>query len=336
MKTETHPLTPVMQLSRRASLLAPLLALALTAVAPVVATAQAWPSKPIKIIVPFPPGGTSDPMARIIGQKLGEILGQSFVVENKAGAGTTIGTADVARAPADGYTLLLTPAPFVITQYVYPKLPYDGKKDFTPIGLIQTTPTVLVVNPKLGVRTPAELLQLVRSRPGKITFGTPGVGTLPHLIGELLNMQAGLNMVHVPYKGGAPALNDLLAGVVDMAIMTPLIRETVQSGKLVAIGTTSLRRTPSTPDWPTLAETVVPGFEALAWFGLMARSNTPPDILKKLSAAMQEALQDPVVRQRIAASGDVPLGSAQEFQDFLNREHDRWERTVKTAAIKPE
>jgi tripartite-type tricarboxylate transporter receptor subunit TctC len=275
-------------------------------------------------------------MARIIGQKLGDILGQSFVVENKAGAGTTIGTAEVARAPADGYTLLLAPAPFVITQYVYPKLPYDGKKDFTPIGLIQTTPTVIVVNPKLGVRTPAELLQLVRSKPGRITFGTPGAGTLPHLIGELLNMQAGLNMVHVPYKGGAPALNDLLAGVVDMAIMTPLIRDTVQSGKLVAIGTTALKRTSSTPDWPTLAETVLPGFEALAWFGLMARSNTPPDILKKLSAAMQEALQDPVVRQKIAASGDVPLGTTQEFQDFLNREHDRWERTVKQAAIKPE
>lgn len=333
---KTHAPNRPSTLSRRASFVTPLLAAACLALAPLTVSGQAWPSKPIKIIVPFPPGGTSDPMARIIGQKLGEILGQSFVVENKAGAGTTIGTAEVARAPADGYTLLLAPAPFVITQYVYPKLPYDGKKDFTPIGLIQTTPTVIVVNPKLGVRTPAELLQLVRSKPGRITFGTPGAGTLPHLIGELLNMQAGLNMIHVPYKGGAPALNDLLAGVVDMAIMTPLIRDTVQSGKLVAIGTTALKRTSSTPDWPTLAETVVPGFEALAWFGLMARSNTPPDILKKLSAAMQEALQDPVVRQKIAASGDVPLGTTQEFQEFLNREHDRWERTVKQAAIKPE
>lgn len=323
-------------LFQRAAFIAPLLAAAWLALVPQTASGQAWPTKPIKIIVPFPPGGTSDPMARIIGQKLGEILGQSFVVENKAGAGTTIGTAEVARAPADGYTLLLAPAPFVITQYVYPKLPYDGKKDFTPIGLIQTTPAVIVVNPKLGVRTPAELFQLIRSKPGRITFGTPGVGTLPHLIGELLNMQAGLNMAHVPYKGGAPALNDLLAGVVDMAIMTPLIRDTVQSGKLVAIGTTSLRRTSSTPDWPTLAETVVPGFEALAWFGLMARSNTPPDILKKLSAGMQEALQDPLVRQKIGASGDVPLGTTQEFQDFLNREHDRWGHLVKQAAIKPE
>ena len=332
----THQQTLAKKLSRRVTLLAPLLVVALAAAAPLNASAQAWPTKPIRIIVPFPPGGASDPMARIIGQKLGEKLGQSFVVENKAGAGTTIGIAEVAKAPADGYTLLLAPAPFVITQYVYPKLPYDGKKDFVPIGLIQTTPTVIVVNPKLGVRTPAEFLQLVRSKPGKITYGTPGPGTLPHLIGELLSMQAGVSMLHVPYKGGGPALNDLLAGVVDMSILTPLIRDTVQSGKLVAIGTTSLHRTPSTSDWPTLAETAVPGFEALAWFGLMARNGTPPEILKKLSTGLQEALQDPTVRQQIAASGDVPTGSTQEFTDLLIREHERWERTVKKAGLRLE
>jgi tripartite-type tricarboxylate transporter receptor subunit TctC len=322
-------------LARRASLLVPLL-LALAAIAPSSVLAQAWPSKPVRIIVPFPPGGASDPMARIVAQKLSEKLGQPFVVENKAGAGTTIGTAEVAKAPADGYTLLLAPAPFVITQYVYPKLPYDGKKDFTPIGLIQTTPTVIVVNPKLGVRTPAEFLQLVRSKPGKITYGTPGMGTLPHLIGELLNQEAGVKMVHVPYKGGGPALTDLLAGTIDMSIMTPLVRNMVDSGKLVAIGTTSLHRTPSTPEWPTLAETAVPGFEALAWFGLVARSGTPPEILKKLSTALQEALQDPAVRHQIAESGDVPKGSVEEFTQLLNREHVRWERTVRQAGIKPE
>lgn len=336
MNTTTPNPTSFATAALTTSLLVPMLALTLCAVAPGTASAQAWPTKAIKIVVPFPPGGASDPMARIIGQKLSEKLGQSFVVDNKAGAGTTIGIAEVAKAAADGYTLLLAPAPFVITQYVYPRLPYDGKKDFAPIGLIQTTPTVIVVNPKLGVKTPEEFLQLVRSKPGQITYGTPGSGTLPHLIGELLNMQAGVRMLHVPYKGGGPALTDLLAGIVDMSILTPLIRDTVRSGKLVAIGTTSLRRTPSTPDWPTMAETALPGFEALAWFGLMARSGTPPDILKRLSTGLQEGLQDPAVRQQIAASGDVPTGSTQEFVDLLNREHDRWERTVRQAGIKPE
>ena len=303
---------------------------------PSFAQPDSYPTKPITIVIAYPPGGSTDLTGRVVANALAKSLNATVVVENVGGAGGAIGAQRVLNAAPDGYTLLVGANNEVaINRLVSSNVKYHWQ-DFTPIGLIQTTPTVIVVNPKLGVRTPAELLQLVRSKPGGITFGTPGVGTLPHLIGELLNMQAGLNMIHVPYKGGAPALNDLLAGVVDMAIMTPLIRDTVQSGKLVAIGTTALKRTSSTPDWPTLAETVVPGFEALAWFGLMARSNTPPDILRKLSAAMQEALQDPVVRQKIAASGDVPLGTTQEFQDFLNREHDRWERTVKQAAIKPE
>ena len=218
------------------------------------AQTQSWPTKPVRIIVPFPPGGASDPLARIVAQKLGEQLGRNFVVENKAGAGTTIGTAEVAKSTPDGYTLLLAPAPFAITQFVYAKLPYDGKKDLVPIGLVQTTPTVVVANPALGARTPQEFMELARKQPGKITYGTPGEGTLPHLIGEMLNLQAGIKLLHVPYKGGGPAQNDLLAGHIDSSILTPMVRDLVKAGKLVVIGTTALTPTPSTADWPTFAQ----------------------------------------------------------------------------------
>ena len=300
------------------------------------AQTQSWPTKPVRIIVPFPPGGASDPLARIVAQKLGEQLGRSFVVENKAGAGTTIGTAEVAKSAPDGYTLLLAPAPFAITQFVYAKLPYDGKKDLVPIGLVQTTPTVVVANPALGARTPQEFMELARKQPGKITYGTPGEGTLPHLIGEMLNLQAGIKLLHVPYKGGGPAQNDLLAGHIDSSILTPMVRDLIKAGKLVVIGTTSLTPTPSTADWPTFAQSGLPGFESLAWFGLMAPAGTPPEIVAKLSQNLQLALKNPETRAQIAQSGDVPEGTQAEFSALLQREYQRWERTVKAAGIKQE
>jgi len=257
-------------------------------------------------------------------------------VENKAGAGTTIGTAEVAKSAPDGYTLLLAPAPFAITQFVYAKLPYDGKKDLVPIGLVQTTPTVVVANPALGARTPQEFMELARKQPGKITYGTPGEGTLPHLIGEMLNLQAGIKLLHVPYKGGGPAQSDLLAGHIDSSILTPMVRDLIKAGKLVVIGTTSLTPTPSTADWPTFAQSGLPGFEALAWFGLMAPAGTPPEIVAKLSQNLQMALKNPETRAQIAQSGDVPEGTQAEFAALLQREYQRWERTVKAAGIKQE
>jgi tripartite-type tricarboxylate transporter receptor subunit TctC len=322
--------------SRRRLALAVALGSALAMAMPSPVCAQTWPSRPIRIIVPFPPGGAGDPLARIIGQRLSEQLGQPFVVENRGGAGGTIAFAEVARAPADGYTLLLAPAPFAITPFVYAKLPYDAKKDFVPVGLIQTTPTVVVVRPSLGVQTLGQFLELARKQPGKISFGTPGDGSLPHLIGEMINQQAGVKLLHVPYKGGGPALNDLLAGAIDSNIVTPLIRGMVKEGKLVAIGTTSLARTPSTKDWPTFSESGLPGFEALAWFGLVARSSTPPEVVSKLSENLQLALKNPETRAQIAQSGDVAEGTQAEFASLLQREYARWERTVKAAGIKPE
>ena len=299
--------------------------------------AQSWPSRPVRVIVPFPPGGASDALARTVAQKMGEQLGQTFVVENKPGAASTIGIAEAAKAPADGYTLLLAAAPFVITQYVYPKLAYDGRKDFVPLGLLQTTPTLLVVHPSLGAGSVSEFLNMARARPGQISYATPGSGSLPHLIGELLKLQTGVDLLHVPYKGGGPALADLLAGHANSAFLSPIeVNAHVKSGKLVALAATSMKRTPGLPAIPTLSESGISDFESLAWFGFMTRAGTPPDVLAKLSEHLQRALKSAEVHQKIAQSGDVPAGTVQEFAELLSREHSRWEKTVRNANIKPE
>ena len=299
--------------------------------------AQVWPAKPVRVVVPFPPGGASDALARMVAQKMGEQLGQTFVVENKPGAASTIGIAEAARAAADGYTILMAAAPFVITQYVYPKLPYEARRDFVPLGLLQTTPTLLVVNPALGAATLADFLKMAKAKPGQISYATPGAGSLPHLIGELLKLQTGVDLLHVPYKGGGPALVDLLAGHANSAFLSPIeVNAHLKSGKLLALAATSVKRTPGLAAIPTLAESGVTDFESLAWFGFMARAGTPPEVLAKLSEQLQRALQSPEVRDKIAQSGDVPAATVQEFADLLAREHVRWERTVKAANIKPE
>jgi len=300
-------------------------------------SAQTWPSKPVRVIVPFPPGGASDALARTVAQKMSEQLGQPFLVDNKPGAASTIGIAEAAKTPADGYTILMAAAPYVITQYVYPKLSYDVRKDFVPLGLLQTTPTLLVVNPALGVNSMADFLKLAKSKPGQVSYATPGGGSLPHLIGELFKQQAGIDLVHVPYKGGGPALADLLAGHVNSSFLSPIeVNAHTKSGKLIALGASSLKRTPALAALPTFAEAGVTDFEALAWFGFVGRQGTPPEVLAKLSEHLQRALKSPEIRDKIAQSGDVPAGTVQEFAELLGREHGRWERTVKAANIKPE
>ena len=300
-------------------------------------SAQTWPSKPVRVIVPFPPGGASDALARTVAQKMSEQLGQPFLIDNKPGAASTIGIAEAAKTPADGYTILLAAAPYVITQYVYPKLSYDVRKDFVPLGLLQTTPPLLVVNPALGVNTMADFLKLAKSKPGQISYATPGGGSLPHLIGELFKQQAGIDLMHVPYKGGGPALADLLAGHVNSSFLSPIeVNAHTKSGKLIALGASSLKRTPALAALPTFAEAGVTDFEALAWFGFVGRQGTPPEVLAKLSEHLQRALKSPEIHDKIAQSGDVPAGTVQEFAELLSREHGRWERTVKVANIKPE
>ncbi len=310
---------------------------AVAALPALAAHAQAWPAKPVRVIVPFPPGGASDALARAVSAKLAEQLGQNFLVENKPGAASTIGIAEAARAPADGYTILLAAAPYVITQYVYPKLSYDVRRDFVPLGLLQTTPLVLVTHPGLGASTPADFLRLAKARPGQIGYATPGNGSLPHLVGELFKAQAGIDLLHVPYKGGGPAVADLLAGHVQTAFLSPIeVDAHLKSGKLVAIASTATKRTPGLSSMPTLSESGVPDFEALAWFGFVTRSGTPPDIVAKLSDNLVKALQSPDVRAKVAQTGDVPQGTAAEFSELLQREHARWERTVKVAKVTPE
>jgi len=232
------------------------------------AIAQPYPNRPIKMIVPFAPGGATDIIARTVAQKLSDRVGQPVVVENKPGAGTTVGNAEVAKARPDGYTLLFAPTPFVISQVVYPTLPYDPRKDFAPVSLLATSPFILVTNASITARNVGELVAQAKAKPGSLTFCSAGNGTVPHLAGELFKLRAGVDIVHVPYKGGGPAIVDLVGGQVNMMFATPIeVAQHVQSGKLRVLATTSLKRLPAFADVPTLDESGYPGFEVASFFG---------------------------------------------------------------------
>ena len=301
-----------------------------------VAFAQGFPSKPVRFIVPFAPGGQSDVVARTVGQKLSERWGQPVIIENKPGAATTLGADFVAKAPADGYTILLAPAPFVITQYAYPKLPYDSRKDFTPVTLLVTNPLVAVVNPtRLPVKTFAEFVAAVKKEPGKISYGTPGNGSLPHLAVELFGVQSGTSALHVPYKGGGPAVVDLVGGQISFMFASPLeVMPHVKAGRLLTLGVTSDKRVSYWPDVPTLKEAGHKEYEAYAWFGVVAPAATPRDIVAKLNADIVAVLKSPDVSERLAAQGtDVAATTAEEFGRFLAAEHVRWSAAVKAANV---
>ena len=306
------------------------------AVASFGAQAQSFPSKAMRFIVPFAPGGQSDVVARTVGQKLSERWGQPVIIENKPGAATTLGADFVAKAPADGYTILLAPAPFVITQYAYPKLPYDSRKDFTPVTLLVTNPLVAVVNPtRLPVKTFAEFVAAVKKEPGKISYGTPGNGSLPHLAVELFGVQSGTSALHVPYKGGGPAVVDLVGGQISFMFASPLeVMPHVKAGRLLTLGVTSDKRVSYWPDVPTLKEAGYKEYEAYAWFGVVAPAATPRDIVVKLNADFVAALRSPDVSERLTAQGaDVAATSAEEFGRFLAAEHVRWSAAVKAANV---
>ena len=311
-------------------------ALLWTAIAPATAVAQGFPNKPVRFIVPFAPGGQSDVVARVVGQKLSERWGQPVIIENKPGAATTLGADFVAKAPADGYTILLAPAPFVITQYAYPKLPYDSRKDFTPVTLLVSNPLVAVVNPaRMPVKTFAELVAAIKKEPGKISYGTPGNGSLPHLAVELFGVQAGTSALHVPYKGGGPAVVDLVGGQIAFLFASPLeVMPHVKAGKLNVLGVTSAKRVSYWPDVPTLKETGYKEYEAYAWFGVVAPAATPREIVAKLNADIVAVLKSSDVAERLAAQGtDVAATSVEEFGRFLDAEHVRWSAAVKAANV---
>jgi tripartite-type tricarboxylate transporter receptor subunit TctC len=298
---------------------------------------QSWPNRPIRLIVPFAPGGATDIIGRVVAQHLGERLGQSVVIENRPGAGTTIGNAEVAKAKPDGYTLLFAPTPFVITQVVYPSLPYDPQKDFTPVALLAVSPFILVTNPAVvPARTVAELVAQARAKPGSLNFCSAGNGTVPHLSGELFKLQAGVDIVHVPYKGGGPAINDLVGGQVAMMFATPIeVIQHVKSGRLRVLGTTAPHRLAAIPDVPTIAESGYPGFEVYSFFGMMAPAGTPAGIVERLDTELAAVMQLPDVRERFAQqSAEANVVDAAAFGRFLTAQRDKWQDVVKRTGTK--
>lgn len=313
---------------RRGLVAAAIAALAL----PLAAVAQGWPTKqPIKFIVVYPPGGASDVTARIIAQKLTESLGQTVFVENKAGANGMIATEYVAKSPPDGYTILMANlGPNAISPAVYKKLPYDGVKDFAPITLTTIVPQIMVVNPKVPVKTPAELIVYSKANPGKVTFASAGNAASNHLSGELFNSMAGIKMMHVPYKGDAPSITDLMSGTVDVALPTAIaVMGHVKSGKLRAVGVTGTKRLPSLPDVPTIAETL-PGYEAVSWGGVMAPAGTPPEIIKRLNVEINRILKMPDVAEKLESLGAIIVGSTpEEFGEYVKTEIAKWGKVAR-------
>lgn len=303
------------------------------------AAAQAYPVKSIRIVVPFPAGGNADILARIYAQKLSDGFGQSVVVENRAGAAGIIGTQLVAKSPADGYTLLFgTTGTHTTNPAVYAKLPYDPLKDFAPVSNFADSPFLLVVHPSVPAASLKELIALAKARPGQLDYASFGIGSSAHLAGEMLRTMARINIVHIAYKGGPPALNDLLGGhVAFMFNSLPIVIPQVKSGRLRALALAAKRRSPNLPDMPTFAEAGVPNFEAGSWYGVMAPAGTPRDVITKLHAATVRILGLPEVKQRLATEGVDPIGNTPaEFADQINRDMARWAKVAKDAGIQPQ
>ncbi len=304
---------------------------------PLAALAQAdWPTKPVRLVVPFAPGGTTDITTRVIAEQLTSSFKQTFVVENKAGAGGNVGAAEVARAAPDGYTFLMgTPGTQAINQFLYPKMPYDTAKDLIPVSFAVRVPNVLMVHPSVPAKTVAELIALARSKPGALTYGSPGNGSTGHLSTELFKSQAKVFITHIPYRGSAPMLADLMGGQIQMAIDNlPSAIPHIRSGKLIALAVTSPNRNPQLPDVPTMAS-VLPGYSAESWFVLVAPAGTPAAIVNKLSAEVDQILKRPAVLERFKTLGAEPVGGTPEqLGKFIADETKKWERVVKVSGAK--
>ncbi len=289
----------------------------------------------MRIVVPFPPGAATDQVARMVAAQLATRLNRNVIVENKAGANTIIGTEFVARAVPDGNTLLLTISSHASNVAVYKRLPYDTEKDFASVGMIGATPSLIAVNPAMPVKNLEELLSLARTSPDKVTFGTAGHGSPPHLAGELLNSKANVKMVHVPYKGGVPAMADAIAGHIPMLIGgLPTISSNVKAGKLRAIAVTTASRSSVMPDVPTIAESGFPGFNVGIWYALMTRAGAPRSAVERINKALNEALADPEFRKQLVALGIDPIGgSTQEMDMVLKQEIKLWSELVAQTGI---
>jgi tripartite-type tricarboxylate transporter receptor subunit TctC len=301
------------------------------------AGAEPFPAKPARLVVPFPPGGPLDATGRAIAQKLTEAWGQSVIVENKPGAGGNIGADYVAKSPADGYTIVMGAlSTHAVNPSLYPKMPYDAKKDFAPITLVAITPNVLVVNPSLPVHSVKELIAYAKANPGKLSFGSGSIGSAGHLAGELFKVDAGVDMVHVPYKGAAPAMQALLAG--DTQLMFDNLASAmsqVKAGKLRALAVTTAQRSKLAPDLPTMAEAGVPGFDISTWFGLLAPAGTPPEVVAKWNADVTKILTASDMRERLASQGaEAAPDTPREFARFIDEELVKYAKIVKASGAK--
>ncbi|MFN3449636.1 MAG: tripartite tricarboxylate transporter substrate binding protein [Roseococcus sp.] len=295
------------------------------------------PARPVRIIVPYTPGGITDIAARLLAANLQESLGQSFVVENRAGGGTIVGTEAVARAPGDGHTLLLTGAPFATNVTLAPRLPYDPVRDFVPVTLVVSNPLVLVVHPGVEARTLGEFLALARARPGAMQLGSGGNGTLPHMATELLSREARAEITHVPYRGGSAAVADVVAGTIPGMFDNPSSAiPQIRAGRFRALAVSGAARSPALPDVPTIAEAAnLPGFEVVNWFGLFAPGTTPPELVQAIHAAFAAELRSDRVRERFAADGVTTGGnSPQEFAAFVRAETAKWGEIIRERNIR--
>lgn len=319
---------------RTLALLAAGIALPLAALAQ---TEPRWPTKPVKWVVPFPPGGAMDVIARTLGDRLAQDLGQAFVIENRPGAGGNIGADYVAKQAADGYTIMITSIGMATNKALYPKLSYDPVKDFAPVSLLAVVPNVLVVNPaRSSDKSVKDVLAHARREPGKLTYASAGNGTSIHLAGEVFASMAQLKLLHIPYKGSGPAVTDMLGGQVDLMFDSiTSARPHIQSGKLMALGVTSARRSSALPDVPTLAEAGVPGYEVSPWFGVFAPAGTPAEVVSRLNKALITAMRQPETLRKLESVGAEPIGSTpQALAEHLNKELARWGALIQERGIR--
>ena len=297
-----------------------------------------YPSRPVRIVVPSPPAGGTDIIGRVLAQHFSKALGQQFVVENRAGAGNMIGIETVARAAPDGYTLLMVPSTLALNSVLYKKVSYDPIRDFTPITLAATAPNILIVNTSLPAKTLAEFIALARQKPGQLAYGTPGVGTSPHMSMELLKSMAGIDLQHVPYRGTAPALTDVIGGQIACMFSNALTaRPQIDAGRVRALAVSGPKRLEALPGIAPAAEAGVPGYEAMQWYGLVAPSGTPAAVISRLNAEALKALHSDEMKHRLALDGAEPLGSTPaEFAAFIRSELDKWTRVARAANIEPQ
>ena len=297
-----------------------------------------YPSRPVRIVVPSPPAGGTDIIARVLAQHFSTSLGQQFFVENRPGAGNMIGIESVARAAPDGYTLLFVPSTLALNSVMYKKVSYDPVRDFAPITLAAVAPNVLVVNPKVPAHTIAELIALAKQKPGQLTYGTPGIGTSPHMSMELFKSLAGIDLQHVPYRGTAPAMTDVISGQIAAMFSNALTaKPQIEAGAIRALGVSTRKRSEAMPNLPPIAEAGVPNYEATQWYGLVAPAGTPADIVARLNAEVTQALRTQDMQDKLAGDGAEPVGTTPaEFAAHIKSELEKWAGVARAAKIEPQ